>query len=79
VLDNVAAAKTAATLILAVKPQDMAVLVDEIASAVPSDALVISMAAGIPTAFLERRLAEGVAVVRVMSNTPVLVDEAMFG
>jgi pyrroline-5-carboxylate reductase len=77
VLDNVAAAKTASTLILAVKPQDMAVLVDEIAGAVPAGALVISMAAGIPTAFFERRLADGVAVVRVMSNTPVLVDEAM--
>jgi pyrroline-5-carboxylate reductase len=35
------------------------------------------MAAGIPTAFIERRLADGVPVVRVMSNTPVLVDEAM--
>jgi pyrroline-5-carboxylate reductase len=77
VMDNVGAAKTASTLILAVKPQDMAVLVDEVASAVPADALVISMAAGIPTAFLERRLTDGVAVVRVMSNTPVLVDEAM--
>jgi pyrroline-5-carboxylate reductase len=77
VLDNVAAAKTASTLILAVKPQDMAVLVDEIAGAVPADALVISMAAGIPTTFFERRLTDGVAVVRVMSNTPVLVDEAM--
>jgi pyrroline-5-carboxylate reductase len=77
VMDNVAAAKTASTLILAVKPQDMAVLVDEVASSVPADALVISMAAGIPTAFLERRLTDGVAVVRVMSNTPVLVDEAM--
>jgi pyrroline-5-carboxylate reductase len=38
---------------------------------------VISVAAGIPTAFIEKRLAHGVPVVRVMSNTPVLVDEAM--
>ena len=67
-LDNVAAAKTATTLVLAVKPQDMAALVDEIAPVVAADRLVISMAAGIPTAFFERRLTEGVAVVRVMSN-----------
>jgi pyrroline-5-carboxylate reductase len=76
-MDNAAAAKAASTLLLAVKPQDMAVLIDEIAPVVAADRLVISMAAGIPTAFIERRLTHGVAVVRVMSNTPVLVDEAM--
>ena len=76
-MDNTAAAKAASILVLAAKPQDMAVLVDEIAPVVAADTLVISMAAGIPTAFFERRLTEGVAVIRVMSNTPVLVDEAM--
>jgi len=44
---------------------------------VPQDRLVVSVAAGTTTAFIERRLAEGTPVVRVMSNTPVLVDEAM--
>lgn len=71
------AAKTADTLVLAVKPQDMAALLDEIAPHVSTDRLVVSVAAGISTEFIERRLAEGVPVVRVMSNTPVLVDEAM--
>ena len=37
----------------------------------------MSRPAGIPTAFIEARLADGVPVVRVMSNTPVHVDEAM--
>jgi pyrroline-5-carboxylate reductase len=55
----------------------MPALLDELADAVSSDRLVVSLAAGIPTAFLERRLASGTPVVRVMSNTPVLVDEAM--
>ncbi len=75
----VEAAKTAETLVLAVKPQDMGVLLDEIAAFVPATAgqLVISVAAGITTAFIERRLAGDVPVVRVMSNTPVLVDQAM--
>ena len=77
VLDNAAAAKAADTLILAVKPQDMAALLDELAPHVPADRLVVSVAAGIPTAFIERRLPEGAPVTRVMSNTPVLVDEAM--
>jgi pyrroline-5-carboxylate reductase len=73
------AAKTADTLVLAVKPQDMGTLLDEIAPFVPAsaDRLVISVAAGITTAFIGRRLTGDVPVVRVMSNTPVLVDQAM--
>jgi pyrroline-5-carboxylate reductase len=71
------AAAKAATLVITVKPQDMAALLDEIAPVVRADQLVISVAAGIPTKTIEARLAAGIAVVRVMSNTPVLVDEAM--
>jgi pyrroline-5-carboxylate reductase len=71
------AAKNADTLVIAVKPQDMGVLLDEIAPHVPADRLVISVAAGIPTSRIERRLDADVPVVRVMSNTPVHVDEAM--
>ena len=71
------AVKTAETLVIAVKPQDMSVLLDEIAPHVPADRLVISVAAGIPTGLIERRLGAEIPVVRVMSNTPVHVDEAM--
>jgi len=71
------AAKTAGTLVITVKPQDMSALLDEIAPHVPPDRLVISVAAGIPTAMIERRLGAEVPVVRVMSNTPVHVDQAM--
>ncbi|ARZ69315.1 pyrroline-5-carboxylate reductase [Streptomyces sp. HU2014] len=74
---NLEAAKAADTLILAVKPQDMAALLDELAPHLSADRLVISAAAGIPTAFLEEKLPAGTAVVRVMPNTPVLVDEGM--
>jgi pyrroline-5-carboxylate reductase len=77
VVSNAEAAKAADTLILTVKPQDMGALLEELAPHVPADRLVVSVAAGITTGFLERRLAEGTPVVRVMSNTPVLVDEAM--
>jgi pyrroline-5-carboxylate reductase len=76
-LSNTEAAEKASTLLLAVKPQDMGALLDEIAESVSSHQLVISVAAGITTAFLERRLAPGTPVVRVMTNTPVVVDEAM--
>ena len=74
---NAEAAATADALVLAVKPQDMATMLGELCEHVPPGRLVISMAAGIPTGFIEERLPAGVPVVRVMSNTPVHVDEAM--
>ncbi len=77
VLDNAQAAAKADTIVLVVKPQDMGALLDEIAPHVRPGALVVSLAAGITTSFIEARLAEGVPVVRVMPNTPALVDEGM--
>ena len=74
---NAEAAAEADVLLLVVKPQDMGALLDELAGAVPPDRLVVSLAAGITTATLEAALAPGTAVVRVMTNTPVLVDAAM--
>ena len=71
------AAEQADTLVITVKPQDMGALLDQIAPGMSGDKLVISVAAGITTSFIERRLPGEVPVVRVMSNTPVLVDEAM--
>ncbi|QCX78328.1 Pyrroline-5-carboxylate reductase [Streptomyces sp. YIM 121038] len=76
-LTNAEAAKRADTLILACKPQDMARLLDELAPHVAADRLVISAAAGITTSFIEERLTTGTPVIRVMPNTPVLVDEGM--
>ncbi|MGH3372670.1 MAG: pyrroline-5-carboxylate reductase [Nocardioidaceae bacterium] len=77
VVDNVEAAHTADTLALVVKPQDMDDVLKEIGPVVRPGQLVVSLAAGITTAFLESRLPDGVAVVRVMPNTPALVDEGM--
>jgi pyrroline-5-carboxylate reductase len=71
------AAKNASVLVIAVKPQDMGAALAEISSLVAADQLVISIAAGIRTAYIEERLAADVPVVRVMPNTPALVDEAM--
>src|SRR5436190_8569494 len=76
-VDTAEGARTAETLLIAVKPQEMSLLLDELAPAATPGNLVISIAAGITTGFIEARLAAGVPVVRVMSNTPALVDEAM--
>ena len=77
VVSNVEAARKADTLALVVKPQDMGDLLAEIAGELRPGQLVVSLAAGITTGFIESRVPEGVAVVRVMPNTPALVDEGM--
>jgi pyrroline-5-carboxylate reductase len=74
---NADAALAADTLVLVVKPQDVGELLAEIRDAVTPGTLVVSMAAGITTAFVEERLAEGVPVVRAMPNTPAQVSEGM--
>ena len=77
VLTVAEAAKQAGTLVIAVKPQDMGRMLDELADLVTPAQLVISIAAGITTSFIEQRFPPEVPVVRVMTNTPALVDEAM--
>jgi pyrroline-5-carboxylate reductase len=77
VVGNLEAARRADTVVVVVKPQDMAELLTEIAPELRPGQLVVSLAAGITTAFIEAHIPEGVAVVRVMPNTPALVDEGM--
>ena len=74
--DNGEAVAWADTLVLMVKPQDMEHLLGQIRGVRP-DQLVVSFAAGVRTSFVEKHLPDGVPVVRVMSNVPVMVDEAM--
>ena len=71
------AVAAADTVLLAVKPQSMAELLDEIGPHLRPGALVVSIAAGITAAYLEQRLPEGTAVVRAMPNTPALVGEGI--
>ncbi|RLK60639.1 pyrroline-5-carboxylate reductase [Actinokineospora cianjurensis] len=76
-VDVPTAAKTADVLVIAVKPQDIDPLLDDLAGSVSADTLIVSLCAGLPTALFERRLPAGIPVVRVMPNTPMLVGEAM--
>ncbi|MBC7374511.1 MAG: pyrroline-5-carboxylate reductase [Frankiales bacterium] len=71
------AVATADVIVLAVKPQDMRTLLGEISAHLRPGALVVSVAAGIPCSLIEELLPAGTPVVRVMTNTPVFVDEAM--
>ncbi|GLY01822.1 MULTISPECIES: pyrroline-5-carboxylate reductase [Actinoplanes] len=77
VLPNDQAVSGADILVIGVKPQDAGKLLDEIAPHVTPDKLVVSLCAGLPTAFFAARLSDDVPVVRVMTNTPALVGAAV--
>ncbi|MER5268143.1 pyrroline-5-carboxylate reductase [Actinosynnema sp. NPDC002837] len=76
-LDVPGAAQRADVLVVAVKPQDIEPLLDELAPVLKPGTLVVSLCAGLPTSLYERRLPDSTPVVRVMPNTPMLVGEAM--
>ena len=71
--DNLTAAREADVVVLAVKPQALDALLTQVAPALDSRKLVISVAAGVPIAAIERRLGAGARIVRAMPNTPSLV------
>lgn len=74
VVDDVSASVDGAdVVVLAVKPQDAASALAAIKKTVSKNALLLTVAAGLPIAFYEKRLPKGVAVVRAMPNTPAMV------
>jgi pyrroline-5-carboxylate reductase len=74
-LSNHDAATGAMLVVIAVKPQDIEALLDEIGASLDERQTVLSVAAAIPTARIEARLSADVPVVRAMPNTPALVGE----
>jgi len=76
-VDVAEAAAAARTVLIAVKPQDIESLLVELRPHLGPQHVVVSVAAGIPTARIEALLGADVPVVRCMPNTPALVDEAM--
>jgi pyrroline-5-carboxylate reductase len=71
---NVAAADA---LLLVVKPQDMATVLEEVKGAINPKAVVITFAAGKTISFISNGLGTGNPVIRVMPNTPTLVGKGM--
>ncbi len=64
-------------VILAVKPQVAAPVLEAITGAVTKDHALVSIMAGIPLNFLRARAPSAGGLVRVMPNTPMLVEEGM--
>ncbi|MCL7744626.1 pyrroline-5-carboxylate reductase [Guyparkeria hydrothermalis] len=71
--DNHAAVDGAQMVVLAVKPQVMRSVAEDLAPDLAPGQLVVSIAAGIPVAALQRWLDGHAAVVRAMPNTPSMV------
>lgn len=77
--DARSAVADADTVLLVVKPQDIAEVLLDISPALNPNTLIVSLAAGITTASMEVKLPAGQPVARVMPNTPSLVDQGMAG
>jgi pyrroline-5-carboxylate reductase len=73
------AAAGASTWLLAVKPQVMRVVCDELSAAAATNPLVVSIAAGITSVQLDRWLGGRCAIVRAMPNTPSLIGQGVTG
>ena len=78
-LDSAEAAADADVVMLAVKPQDMAVALGQIQDSLKDGVLVVTVAGSLPTAFYEERLPQGTAVVRAMPNTPSVIARGATG
>ncbi len=78
-LSNPDAAAGAGLIVIAVKPQDFDVLLGEIGPQLTPEQTVLSVAAAIPTAAIERRIDAAVPVVRAMPNAPAIVHEGIAG
>ena len=77
--DNKKITSNSDIIILAVKPNMMGSVLDELNSEITSKHLIISIAAGIPLSFIESSLNKGCRAIRVMPNTPCLVGETAAG
>ena len=75
--DNADAARRAETILLAVKPQVMAGVLDDLKGTLSAQQLLVSIAAGISTTSIAEHFPHSVRVIRVMPNTPALVLEGV--
>ncbi|MDO8682793.1 MAG: pyrroline-5-carboxylate reductase [Armatimonadota bacterium] len=71
--NNIEAVKAAETIIIAVKPNDVGAVLNEISDVITPSQLIVSIAAGVSIHTIELSLHVGTPVVRVMPNTPALV------
>jgi len=79
ILDNEELVTDSDVVFIAVKPNQVLSVLEEINSLITPEKLVVSIAAGVTTKKLESNLPKNSRVIRVMPNTPALVGEGMSG
>ncbi len=77
--DNRAAVRNADIILLAVKPQAVRGVLENIKPEMKRDKLIVSVAASVSTQFIEKHLGMSVPVVRAMPNTPCAIGCGMTG
>ncbi|MEY4018965.1 MAG: hypothetical protein RLZZ590_265 [Actinomycetota bacterium] len=76
---NQMAVANAQLVLIGVKPAYVLEVLADVADSLNDNALVVSVAAGVPTAAMEGVLPEDVGVIRAMPNTPAIVGRALTG
>lgn len=69
--------KNSEIIMLSIKPNIYAKVLDEIKDYITDRHIIVSMAAGIPISFIENRVGKPVKIIRIMPNTPAMVNESM--
>ena len=77
--DNRAAVRGADVVLMAVKPAQVVEVLEEIRNELKQGSVLVSVAASVPTKFIEQHLGREVAVVRAMPNTPCAIGSGMTG
>lgn len=79
ILDNKELVKASDVIFIAVKPNQVLGVLEEINPCVTKEKLIVSIAAGVTIKKLESNLPQETRVIRVMPNTPALIGEGMSG
>ncbi|MDY7037957.1 MAG: NAD(P)-binding domain-containing protein, partial [Thermodesulfobacteriota bacterium] len=74
---NAELARKSSTLIFSVKPQSIREVLEDIKDEIRDDHLVISIAAGIPLKIIHSIIGRNIPMIRVMPNTPALIQKGM--
>ncbi len=75
--DNVAAVRDAEIILICVKPQTVEQVLEQIAPVLTRKQVLISVAASVPTEFMEKRLPVEARIIRAMPNTPSMLGSGM--
>lgn len=70
-------AKKADVIFLAVKPQDISEVLEQLKNEIRPSQLIISLVAGVTTSFLINKLGKEICLIRIMPNTPALLGEGI--